>query len=569
MNRRPSYNRFPRNRTSEAELNEILNKHELWIQSNGKDGERAKLSQLNFKSFMRTRLDGKPGGGVRLQGAVLEKIHIEGCNLQGAYFQGANLDYAMIKESVLWHSRIKSAYLRHITINECDMQNAYLQNSNFEGSFLKDIILTSAYCVKTSFIKTKIYSSVFIQSSLKNAKFNKSEITGVDFSRAKLIGVNFENAKIDKTSFIESSLVKSNFRDTLISNTTFQNADLYSSDLTSCRLNKVNFCNANLKDSDLTNANLSDVDMTGACLENIIIDTSTRDSLPQFLIDKYGHTFKVRGLIKNLKTIRRSIHFKPEHRQAGIGILSYFSNILNKTYPDQDIRFRIEQNYPIVSLIIETPDGDLIEKIEKKLKQYGEMVTGCIPINEFTSDELLIIDIKNELRIAQLRIETQSELLAFKDKEIRRLFDLINRSLEKPAYGNISLAQSLNDNVTRMGDIQMGDNYQVGQAGSVGRSSSASNINFEQVWNQLSENVDLSTLAKELSTLRQAMKTESSAPAHDISIGNIANAEQAAIEGNGTKAIEYLRKSGKWSLDVAQKIGVGVAISAIKSSLGL
>jgi hypothetical protein len=33
--------------------------------------------------------------------------------------------------------------------------------------------------------------------------------------------------------------------------------------------------------------------------------------------------------------------------------------------------------------------------------------------------------------------------------------------------------------------------------------------------------------------------------------------------------MEYLKKSGKWSLYMAQKIEVSVAISAIKSALGL
>ena len=94
---------------------------------------------------------------------------------------------------------------------------------------------------------------------------------------------------------------------------------------------------ANLTGSILTNIDLSNVDMTGCCLEGITTDVPTRELIPHDLIEKYGNTFKVQGLIDNLKTIRKSIHFKPEHRQAGIGILSYFSNILQKTYPNQDI----------------------------------------------------------------------------------------------------------------------------------------------------------------------------------------------------------------------------------------
>jgi hypothetical protein len=69
--------------------------------------------------------------------------------------------------------------------------------------------------------------------------------------------------------------------------------------------------------------------------------------------------------------------------------------------------------------------------------------------------------------------------------------------------------------------------------------------------------------------LRGYPRQEAVEPEHDIAIGAVANAEVAAKEGDGPKTLEWLGKAGKWALDNATKIGVGVATSALKTALGL
>lgn len=115
----------------------------------------------------------------------------------------------------------------------------------------------------------------------------------------------------------------------------------------------------------------------------------------------------------------------------------------------------------------------------------------------------------------------------------------------------------------------MGDKYTVGQAGAVGPHSHGHDINFNQIWLNSQGKIELSTLALELSRLREEMKKEAKEPAHDAAVGAIASAEVAAQEGNGAKVFEYLAKAGQWALDVATKIGIGIAIQALKTALGL
>ena len=51
-----------------------------------------------------------------------------------------------------------------------------------------------------------------------------------------------------------------------------------------------------------------------------------------------------------------------------------------------------------------------------------------------------------------------------------------------------------------------GDRYSAGQAGAIGPGAHAHHMTFQQIWNQSASEIDLSLLARELSTLRQSLK---------------------------------------------------------------
>ena len=115
-----------------------------------------------------------------------------------------------------------------------------------------------------------------------------------------------------------------------------------------------------------------------------------------------------------------------------------------------------------------------------------------------------------------------------------------------------------------------GDHYNVGQAGAVGPGSTAQN--FQQVWNNWQESgsgMDLVLLAQDLEKLRQEMKKEATSPEQDEATGEVAGAQTAAKSGDGGKVLEKLAKAGKWALSMAEKIGAGLAIAALKKAVGL
>jgi hypothetical protein len=99
------------------------------------------------------------------------------------------------------------------------------------------------------------------------------------------------------------------------------------------------------------------------------------------------------------KIVDRCIEFPPEYHQAGLDILNYFGTYLREQYPEEETKVRIEQEGLKVRLVIETLSGKS-EIIEKALHEYELIVTGTEPPERFTQNDKLILDLKNELRIA-------------------------------------------------------------------------------------------------------------------------------------------------------------------------
>jgi len=124
--------------------------------------------------------------------------------------------------------------------------------------------------------------------------------------------------------------------------------------------------------------------------------------------------------------------------------------------------------------------------------------------------------------------------------------------------------QQYKDNRT-MGDT----NINKGQAGAVGRNAHVHDINFNQVWEQNKADIDLEKLSQELAMLREALIQDAKQPEQFTELAHISTAENEANEGNGVNVLEALSKVGTWGLGVAEKIGVGLAVTCLKITIGL
>ena len=75
-----------------SELNKTLERHQLWIETKGVQGERADLRVAN--------LEGANLGGANLRYAKLGYANLIGANLIGANLEGANLEGANLEGAV-------------------------------------------------------------------------------------------------------------------------------------------------------------------------------------------------------------------------------------------------------------------------------------------------------------------------------------------------------------------------------------------------------------------------------------------------------------------------------------
>jgi hypothetical protein len=126
--------------------------------------------------------------------------------------------------------------------------------------------------------------------------------------------------------------------------------------------------------------------------------------------------------------IDRCLEFPPEYYQAGLNILNFFGTYIREQYPDQDAKIKIEQNDKIVRLIIETDDGET-ETIEKALQEYQLVITGKKTPEEVTTNEKLILELKNELRLAKYRVETQQDIMLVQKGQIDKLMNILGQGL--------------------------------------------------------------------------------------------------------------------------------------------
>jgi hypothetical protein len=131
------------------------------------------------------------------------------------------------------------------------------------------------------------------------------------------------------------------------------------------------------------------------------------------------------------------------------------------------------------------------------------------------------------------------------------------------------IASLSNSQTIHIQEAMMNDYYQVGQAGAVGPNSIAIGQDFTQVWSKQAGGIDLNQLAQELHKVRDMARASSvGTPDQDVALGELANAEVAARQGDGSKALSHLAHVGQWALRIASEIGVPVAVKAIEMAIG-
>jgi hypothetical protein len=81
--------------------------------------------------------------------------------------------------------------------------------------------------------------------------------------------------------------------------------------------------------------------------------------------------------------------------------------------------------------------------------------------------------------------------------------------------------------------------------------------------------IDLKQLAEELALLKAALKDKAQDTEHFVEMAEVAQAEKAAKANDRQGLLQHLKNVSAWTLDVATKIAVPLAVEALKLATGL
>ena len=105
----------------QAELDRVLQQHQLWVVSKGDEGACA---NLQYTDLQHTDHRGACLVGVKLRGADLQSVVLWGADLRGADLQSA----------VLWGADLEGVDLRDANLRDADLRNADLRHADLRGA---------------------------------------------------------------------------------------------------------------------------------------------------------------------------------------------------------------------------------------------------------------------------------------------------------------------------------------------------------------------------------------------------------------------------------------------------
>jgi hypothetical protein len=120
----------------------------------------------------------------------------------------------------------------------------------------------------------------------------------------------------------------------------------------------------------------------------------------------------------------------------------------------------------------------------------------------------------------------------------------------------------------KVGDDVTEYKYNVGQAGAVGDNARAEQVVFFQ-GSGVPAGIQLADLIPDLERVRSEVHSRQASAEREIALIELDGAIEAAQSGDEQATKSRLRKAGEWTLGIATSIGAGLAIAAIKASIGL
>lgn len=181
------------------QLEEIIEEHRKWIISEGIEGEKANLSNLNLEEvdFEGANLQDADLQGANLQDTNLKGIILQGANLQGANLRGADLFGANLQKAGLQKTKLQGADLREADLREAWLQKADLQDTNFAAANLCKANLSEASLLRANLTAANLQDTLLLRAILREAVLQDADLTGAKgLLGGEVAGANVSGAKL-------------------------------------------------------------------------------------------------------------------------------------------------------------------------------------------------------------------------------------------------------------------------------------------------------------------------------------------------------------------------------------
>jgi uncharacterized protein YjbI with pentapeptide repeats len=502
-------------------------------------------------------------------------------DFSGADLNGANLTKANLREADLETTKLRGANLSGANLSDTLLRRTDLYGANLTGAKLSEAILDRANLTR---------------ANLRGVKFRETDLRGADLTQANLIEVNFREAYLDGANLTDANLSGTILSEAYLGGTDFTRANLTGANLREANLTRANLSGANLSGTNLRKANLTGANLSGANLSgaNLSGTSVSGANLSEAILDRANLTraeLQLANLIDarldgaNLTGVRLWETQRGGWSIKGVSCrLAFWDRTSDKPTNYVEGEFerifaekpRIVLHYPggmspvdllALPLIVERLQtehpGSVLQVRSMQNDAGGASVT--ITVEDLSArapeefgQELVRIQTKLECVIEE-RDRIQRLLGSMVSEGISRMADVLKLPRQEIHVHRPSGLTAIE------GPVMSGDTYNIsGQAGAVGPGAHAQDNTFQQI----QSGIDLPKLAEQLGRLRDTMKGEATGTREqDKAIGAVADAEEAAVKGDGPAALRYLKGAGTWALGIAEKIGVNIATEALKKAM--
>jgi uncharacterized protein YjbI with pentapeptide repeats len=222
-----------RPRPTDEELRAVLAQHRRWVESNGREGARADLSERDLSGL---DLSGVNLASARLNGTNLNGSNLNGADLNGAYLVTASLARAELNLATLAGARLTDAYLVGAEMCRADLSGAYLERAHLQ------------------------------QANLDHADLGHADLSRADLAGANLTRTDLTRATLPRANLARADLRRANMTRAELDLADLARAHLAGADLKEARLNRANLAGADLRQADLSGAQLVGADLSQTLL---------------------------------------------------------------------------------------------------------------------------------------------------------------------------------------------------------------------------------------------------------------------------------------------------------------